>query len=142
MFVRKSYNCLPSLVEGFFNHELPISWNQNWASISTPAVNIIEGNNDYRIEVAAPGLSKEDFKINVENEELTVSVNKEVKSEENEDRYTRREFNYTSFCRSFSLPVSVDSEKITATHKEGILTIHVPMKEEAKVKPVREVAIA
>ena len=142
MLVCRTNNSLPSLVEEFFNHELPYSWNRNWASVSTPAVNIAESNNEYKIEVAAPGLVKDDFKINIENEVLTVSVNKETKNEEGDEKYTRKEFGYTSFCRSFNLPESVDSNTISATHKDGILTIHVPKKEEAKVKPAREVAIS
>ena len=142
MLLQKTYNSLPSLVEEFFNHELPLSWNRNWANINTPAVNIAEGNNEYRIEVAAPGLGKDDFSINVENDVLTVSANKEEKHEDDNEKYTRKEFNYASFCRSFVLPKTVNSDEIFATHKEGILSIHVPKKAEAKVKPAREIAIA
>jgi HSP20 family protein len=142
MLALRNLNSLPSLVEEFFNHELPYSWNRNWATISTPAVNIIEGNDEYRIEVAAPGLNKEDFKINLENNELTISANKEVKKEEKEETYTRREFGYSTFCRTFTLPETVNGEKIKAEHKDGILNIHVPKREEAKPKPAREIAIA
>lgn len=142
MLAVKNFNSLPSLVEEFFNHELPYSWNRNWATVSTPAVNIVEGKDEFRIEVAAPGLNKEDFKINLENDQLTISVNKEVKKEENEERYTRKEFSYSSFTRVFTLPETVNGENIRAEHKDGILHIHVPKKEEAKPKPAREIAIA
>jgi len=142
MLALRNLNSLPSLVEEFFNHELPYNWNRNWATISTPAVNIIEGKDDYRIEVAAPGLNKEDFKINLENNELTISANKETKKEEKEETYTRREFGYSSFCRTFTLPETVYGDKIKAEHKDGILLIYVPKKEEAKPKPAREIAIA
>jgi HSP20 family protein len=142
MLALRNLNSLPSLVEEFFNHELPYSWNRNWATISTPAVNIIEGKDEYRIEVAAPGLNKEDFKVNLENNELTISANKEVKKEEKEETFTRREFGYSTFCRTFTLPDTVKGESIKAEHKDGILTIHVPKKEEAKPKPAREIAIA
>ena len=142
MLALRNLNSLPSFVEEFFNHELPYSWNRNWATISTPAVNIVESKDEFRIEVAAPGLTKEDFKINLENDQLTISANKEVKKEENEETYTRREFSYSSFSRSFTLPETVDSEKIKASHQDGVLTIHVPEKEEAKPKPAREIAVA
>jgi len=142
MLALRNLNSLPSFVEEFFNTEMPYSWNRNWATISTPAVNIIEGKDEFRIEVAAPGLHKEDFKINLENDQLTISANKEVKKEENEETYTRREFSYSSFSRSFTLPDTVDGDKIKASHQNGILTIHVPKKEEAKPKPAREIAIA
>jgi HSP20 family protein len=142
MLALRKLSDFPSLIEDFFNHELPNSWNRNWASSSMPAVNIVEGNDEYRIEVAAPGLNKEDFKINLENDSLTVSANKEVQSEEKDEKYTRKEFSYTSFSRSFYLPESIINDKIEASHKDGILTIHIPKKEEAKVKPAREIAIA
>ena len=142
MLALRNLNSLPSLVEEFFNHELPYSWNRNWATVSTPAVNIVEGKDEFRIEVAAPGLEKDDFKINLENDQLSISVNKEVKKEEKDETYTRMEFSYNSFCRSFTLPKTVEGDKIVASHKDGILTIHVPKKEEAKPKPAREIAIA
>jgi HSP20 family protein len=142
MLALRNLNSLPSFVEEFFNHELPYSWNRNWATVSTPAVNIVENKDEFRIEVAAPGLDKEDFKINLENEQLTISANKEVKKEEKDENYTRREFSYSTFCRTFSLPETVHGEKIKAAHKDGILTIHVPKKEEAKPKPAREIAIS
>jgi len=142
MLALRNLNSLPNLVEEFFNHELPNSWNRNWATVSTPAVNIIEGKDEFRIEVAAPGLNKEDFKINLENDELTISANREVKKESNEENYTRREFSYSSFTRSFTLPDSVAGEKISAEQKEGILTIYVPKREEAKAKPAREILVS
>jgi HSP20 family protein len=142
MLALRNLNSLPNFVEEFFNHEMPYSWNRNWATISTPAVNIVEGKDEFRIEVAAPGLNKEDFKINLENDQLSISANKEVKKEENEETYTRKEFSYSSFSRSFTLPDTVDGEKIKATHQDGVLTIHVPKKEEARPKPAREIAVA
>ena len=110
--------------------------------ISAPAVNIIEGKDDFRIEVAAPGLEKNDFNVNLENNVLTISSEKESKHEEDDDKVMRREFSYTSFKRSFTLPNTVDGEKISATHKEGILYISIPKREEAKVKPARQIAVA
>jgi len=87
-------------------------------------------------------LDKDDFKVNIEDDTLTISANKEVKKEEKDETYTCREFSYTSFCRSFNLPDTVDSEKIKAEHKNGVLTIYVPKKEEVKKKLTREVKIS
>jgi HSP20 family protein len=109
---------------------------------SAPSVNIVEEKDEFHIEVAAPGLEKKDFVVNLENNLLTISSEKESKNEENEGKVMRREFNYTSFKRSFTLPLTVDGEKISATHKDGILYITIPKREEAKVKPPRQIAVA
>ena len=111
-------------------------------SNNTPAVNIAEGTEAYTIEVAAPGLAKNDFKVNLDNNVLTISSSKENKKEEKNDSYTRQEFSYASFSRSFTLPESVENEKISASYKDGILYVSIPKKEEAKVKPSREISIA
>ena len=113
----------------------------NESNYSTPAVNIAEGAENYTIEVAAPGLSKNDFKINLDHNVLTISSSKETKKEDKEGKYTRQEFSYTSFSRSFTLPESTETDKISATHKDGILYISIPKKEEAKIKPAREISI-
>jgi HSP20 family protein len=142
MLTIRKFNSLPNLANDFFNHELPFNWNQNWLNNSSPAVNIIDGKNEFKIELAIPGYQKDEFKINVENDLLTVSANKESKFEESEETYTRREFNYSSFSRSFTLPETVAADDIKAEHKDGILRIYIPKKEEAKPKPSREIAIA
>jgi len=132
----------PNLVEEFFNGEFFPRFFDNETKYSLPAVNIIEGKEDYRIEVAAPGLNKEDFKINLENNVLTVSSEKEEKQEEKDEKVMRKEFSYYSFSRSFTLPLTVNADKIKATHKDGILNVIVPKKEEAKEKPSREIKIS
>lgn len=139
LLVKKSY--VPNVWDNF--------WNTNWLSDfgfennkSTPAVNVIENNDDYRIEVAAPGLRKDDFHINVENRVLTISSEKENKVDENTGRYVRKEFSYSTFTRSFSLPESVSEDKIKANYYEGVLSIELPKREEAKVKPAREIKIS
>jgi len=109
---------------------------------SLPAVNIIEGDDNYTIEVAAPGLEKKDFHIELENNCLTISSEKEQKSEETREKFARKEFSYSSFRRSFILPETVNNEKIQANYKDGILYVKVPKKEEAKVKPARQIAIS
>ncbi|TAE75183.1 MAG: Hsp20/alpha crystallin family protein [Bacteroidetes bacterium] len=108
-----------------------------------PAVNVKENSNQFLIEVVAPGFKKEDFQIQLENNLLTISA--EIKTEgetKNEDeKYTRKEFHLHNFKRSFNLPKSADTENINANYNNGILEISITKKEEAKPKPVREIAI-
>jgi len=137
----RTRTALPGLVDEFFNGDIFPRFFEVESRHTMPAVNIVEGKEDYRIEVAAPGLAKDDFKINLENSILTVSSEKEEKLEEKDEKVMRKEFNYYSFCRSFSLPQTVNSEKIKATHKDGILNIIVPKRDEAKEKPAREIKI-
>jgi HSP20 family protein len=135
-------NSLPSIVNDFFGRDVFTDFMDDWTGISTPAVNIVESKDDFRVDVAAPGLRKEDFKINLENNTLTISSEREeTRGDNNDDHYMRREFSYSKFSRSFSLPNSVDTNHIKASHKDGVLHISIPKKEEAKVKPAREIAI-
>ncbi|MGD9991773.1 MAG: Hsp20/alpha crystallin family protein [Salinivirgaceae bacterium] len=138
-------NTFPTLFDRFFENDL-FDWsNRNFSSTNTtlPSVNIKETNDDFEVEVAAPGLSKTDFKIELNHDVLTVSSDKEVKNETKDgQQFTRREFSYQSFSRSFTLPNSADSDKIKALYENGILKIVIPKKEEAKPKPARQIAIA
>jgi HSP20 family protein len=135
-------SAFPSIVDEFFSNDLfPKFFFESEKMSNMPAVNIIEGKDDFRIEVAAPGLDKKDFKIDLDNKVLTISSEKEEKMEEKEDTFMRREFSYSGFSRSFALPESINPEKISAKHKDGVLTITVPKREEAKVKPVKEIKI-
>jgi len=109
---------------------------------SLPAVNIVENDDNFVIEIAAPGLEKKDFMVNLENDCLTISSEMENKSEETNERYTRKEFMYNSFRRSFTLPETVNIDKIKASHKNGILFVEIPKKAEAKVKPARQIDVA
>lgn len=106
-----------------------------------PAVNIKEENDKFVMEMAAPGLKKEDFHINLDNYQLTVSSEAKEKKEEEKDNYTRREFLYTSFSRSFTLPKSIDAEKIKADYKNGVLSITLPKKEE-EAKLTKQIKIS
>ena len=106
-----------------------------------PSVNIAENTDGFKIEFAAPGLTKEGFKINLDNNVLTVGSEKKEEKEELKENFTRREFNYSSFQRSFTLPDSANGEKISAEYENGILNIEIPKREEAKIKPVREIEI-
>ncbi len=106
-----------------------------------PAVNIKESKEDYQVEVAAPGMNKDDFKIELENNFLVISSEKEDKKEEEGKEFTRREFSYQSFKRSFSLPKTIEDSKIKANYKDGVLKITLPKKEEAKEKPKKLITI-
>lgn len=136
---------LPSLLEDFFNRDWADSTlaNQN-SSATLPAVNVRETNETYIIEVAAPGMKRDEFKVELDNHVLTISSQREEKHEEHNENenYTRREFNYQSFQRSFTLPENrVVGEKISARYVDGILHITVPKNDEAKVKPVKQITI-
>lgn len=109
---------------------------------STPAVNILESDQNFKLEVAAPGLDKNDFKINVDNDMLSISAEKKSEAHENNKSYTRKEFSYMSFKRSFNLPDLVDVENIQANYENGIMNITLPKKEEAKPKPIREIKVS
>jgi HSP20 family protein len=135
---------LPSLLEDFFSRDWADSTlaNRDYGS-TLPAVNVRETNEDFRIEVAAPGMKRNDFKVELDNNVLTISSQLENKhDDQQEGSYTRREFSYQNFQRSFTLPDSkVEGEKISARYTDGILYISVPKKEEAKIKPVKRITI-
>lgn len=133
----------PSLADEFFGRDWPGSSLANWkTATSSPAVNIQETNDDFKIEVAAPGMKRDDFKVELDNNVLTISAQQENKEGENTQKYTRREFSYQSFQRSFSLPDNqVEAENVSARYVDGILYITVPKREEAKVKPARQITI-
>ncbi|MFW5757334.1 MAG: Hsp20/alpha crystallin family protein [Bacteroidota bacterium] len=134
-----------NLVNDFFSTGFNDWHNRHYSSTNTtlPAVNIKENGGSFVVEMAAPGMSKEDFKIHLDNDVLTISSQKEKDKENKEgERYTRREFSYLSFTRSFNLPETVESEKITAKYHDGILLLEIPKKEEAKQKPAKQIAIS
>lgn len=106
--------------------------NKNLAVNKVPGVNILQNENEYKIELAAPGLNKEDFQINLKKDTLSVWVERKVSETEEKKDYTRKEFDYLSFARSFVLPESVDAEKITADYTNGILNITIGKKDESK----------
>lgn len=133
---------MPSLVDLFFGDDFRPSLISDTNTGTLPAVNIVETKDDYQIELAAPGLDRKDFKVDVDNNTLTISSEKEFKNEVEGEKFMRREFSYTSFKRSFSLPEGTDGDKIKATYKEGILKISVPKREEAKEKPARQISIS
>ncbi|WP_418262901.1 Hsp20/alpha crystallin family protein [Flavobacterium faecale] len=144
MALVRYHNQLPSFFDRFFSNELE-DWNRNnFSNTNTtlPSVNIKENKDEFLVEVAAPGFEKTDFKIEIDNDMLTISSEKEIKDEVKDDeRITKHEFSYQSFTRSFTLPELVEDDKITAKYDNGILSITIPKKEEAKPRPVKQIAI-
>jgi HSP20 family protein len=144
MTIRRFSNQYPSLFDRFFENDM-FDWsNRNFSNTNTtlPSVNIKESNDDFEVEVAAPGLTKNDFKIELNHDLLTISSEKEVENEIKEgQQFSLREFSYQSFSRSFTLPNTADSEKIGAKYDNGILRIIIPKKEEAKPRPARKIEI-
>ena len=123
--VRKyeNQNWIPSIFNDFFDNEWIVKSN-----FSTPAINVIENEKDYKVEVAAPGMNKEDFNIHLnENQELVITVEKNTQNEQKEEKkYLRREFSYTKFQQAFQLPDNVDKDKIGAKVENGVLEITLP----------------
>jgi HSP20 family protein len=144
MSLVKSSNNYPSIFDRFFDTNFYDWTSDNYSTTNTtvPSANIKESAEKFEIHIAAPSFAKNDFKIEVNNNVLTVCSEKEVKNETKEgERFTRKEFSYQSFCRSFSLPNTADTEKITANYENGILAIEIPKKEEAKPKPSKMIEI-
>ena len=141
MPTRKYYNqnWLPSIFNDFFDN----NWMEK-ANATAPAINVRESDKDYKVEVAVPGMTKEDFNIHLGDEnELVISMEKKVENEDKENKkYLRREFSYTKFQQSLYLPDNVDKEKITANVANGVLTIELPkysQEEKAKINRVIEI---
>jgi len=135
---------LPAVFDDFFK-----PWNE-WFDLGTgvfnrtltiPAVNIKETKDEFKLSFAVPGMKKDDFHIGIEGSMLTISSEKEESHEEKEDRFTRKEYNYSSFNRSFSLPEYVHKDNIQATYTDGILHINLPKKEEARKSLVKNIVV-
>lgn len=138
---RKNQSWLPDIFNDFFDNDWMVK-----ANATAPAINVIESEKDYKVEVAAPGMTKEDFNIHLSDDnELVISMEK--KSESNEEdkankKYLRREFSYTKFQQALVLPDDVEKERISANVADGVLTIDLPKRtpeEKAKVNRVIEI---
>lgn len=125
------FNTEDSLFKGFFGNR----------TMSVPSVNIEEKDKAYEISVAAPGLVKDDFSIDVEGDMLTIGVEKKSHKEVKEDRFTRQEFDYTSFSRSFSLPDWVVKDKIDARYDNGLLIVTLPTTEQKQAQLAKHVTV-
>jgi len=135
------FNQYPTFTDLLENIERNFLGRVDETSGDIPAVNIKEENDKFMLEMAAPGMKKDDFQINLDNYQLTISSEKKEEKKEKEDNYTRREFVYSSFSRSFTLPKSIDIEKIKADYKNGILSIVLPKKEE-ETKLTKQIKIS
>lgn len=144
MLVLRNSNQVPSLFDRFFDGDL-FDWsNHNFSNTNTtiPSVNIKENSDAFTVEVAAPGFEKGDFKIELNLNTLSISSEKKVEAETKEGEvFTKREFSYQSFSRSFTLPQIADGDRIEANYQNGILTVLIPKREEAKPKPARMIEI-
>ena len=131
---------LRGLLSDFFEADdlnLNRLWNRDWL----PAVNVSESDKSYDIELAAPGMRKNDFKVKVENGVLTISAEREEEKKEKEKNYTRREYNFNSFSRSFTLPENAKEDDIKAQYQDGVLKLTVAKKAVA-VSKAKEIAVA
>ncbi len=139
----QNFPTLSNWLDDVFNRDLPSVFTSNFnTGITLPKVNIKETAETFIVEMAVPGLKKSDFHIDLDNQVLSISTETKEENEYKEANYTRREFGYSSFKRTFSLPESVNEEKINANYQEGILSILLPKKEEAKQKPARSIKIS
>ena len=126
---RRNQNWLPSIFNDFLNND----WLMERRNTTAPAVNILENDDEYKIEVAAPGMTKEDFKVHInEDNELIISMEKHNEEKEEDKKhkgtYLRREFSYTQFQQSLLLPDNVEREKISAKVEHGVMSIDIPKK--------------
>lgn len=140
------FNSFPSMFnDDFFTRDL-FNWglsNNSSTDTTIPAVNIKETANSFEVEMAAPGMTKKDFRIELDSNVLTITSEKNMEQEQKDgERYSRKEFSYQSFQRTFTLPKEVvDDEKIEAKYENGVLYLVIPKKEEAKQKPARMIKI-
>jgi HSP20 family protein len=139
-------NSLPGLFDDFFTRDLFDWGNSNFSMAGTtiPAVNVKETAETFEVEMAAPGMNKEDFKVELNNNVLTISSERKHEHEEKEsERFTRKEFSYQTFQRSFQLSKeAVDADNIQAKYENGVLRLLIPKREEVKQKPARLINIS
>ena len=134
--IKRQNPVFTSLIDDLFLNQ---DW--NYISATVPAANIIEADDHFNIELAAPGKKKSDFTIELDEGVLTISSETQTKSTEKDGSFTRKEFGYSSFKRSFNIPETVSADKISASYKEGILTVSLPKKAEALPQPKKLISI-
>lgn len=139
---QSNFPAFSSLIDDWFLGDIPSLFNSNFnEGITLPKTNIKETIDSYFVEMAVPGLKKDDFDINLDDQMLSISAKTKDESEETNENYTRKEFGYSSFKRSFTLPEHIEESKIKANYNEGILSVELPKKEEAKAKPPKTIKI-
>lgn len=132
----------PDLLEDFFGGSKVDGLGAFSGGASVPSVNIKDNEDNYSIELAAPGLKKDDINVEVENGTLIISSEKQDEKEDKDEHYTRREFSYHAFQRAFDLPDSVKPEEIGAEYNDGVLSVHIPKKEESKESGRKKIEIS
>jgi HSP20 family protein len=144
MSKNKNENFAPTLFGDIFNDAklLGRNWFEKEFGQNFPAVNINETGKEFNLEFAAPGFKKEDFKIDLDGNVITVSAEKEEEKNEQNKRFTRKEYSFNSFSRSFTLPETVNADNIDAKYINGILHLSIPKKEETKTLPKKEIKVA
>lgn len=137
--IKRNNVLFPSLMNEIFKPD----WFGGMDNISSqvPAVNIKENEKNYELELAVPGMHKDDFNVEVDHKIMTISAELENEDTKSTENYTRREFSYSSFKRSFTLPETIAQDKIKASYKDGVLKLNLPKKEEALPKPKRMISI-
>lgn len=141
MLARINRNYVPAYWDDFFNDSFFNGLGNRTYRNDKPAVNVMEQDNAYIIEVAVPGMSRKDIRIDLEDNVLTVSSEQKEHEDERKRNYMRREFSHAAFKRSFEIPETVDAEKIQAKHDAGILSIELPKREEVVSKAPKQIAI-
>jgi HSP20 family protein len=132
---KKQNDLLPSLLTDFFDADrffAPDWFERSMKKMDVPMVNIKENGKEFLIELAAPGFNKGDFKVEVEDNLLTISAERKEEKKEKDERFTRKEFSYNSISRSFTLPEAAKADKIDAKFTDGILYLNIPKREEVK----------
>ena len=142
--VTTNYPSFSSLFDEFFNTEMSDWKRHNYSDSDTtlPKVNVKEDDHGFEVEMAAPGMKKSDFNIKLEDNVLSISSEKTDDKEDDKVNYSRKEFSYQSFFRSFNLPDIADSNKVKASYENGILKISIPKKEEAKPRPPKMISVS
>jgi HSP20 family protein len=138
--MKKSTDFFPAFFDDFFGKE---SFGNDLRWASQPAVNVFEKDDSFIVELAAPGMKKDDFHVELDDQMLTISYENKVEKDEKDEegRYTKREFNFTNFSRSFMLPKSVLKDKIEGNYKDGLLRLQIPKTKESKARLARNIVI-
>jgi HSP20 family protein len=133
---------ISSWIDDIFNSNFGNEFVSNFnTGITLPAVNVLDNDEEYIVEMAVPGLKKSDFDVSIDNQMLSISAELNTENEDSDENYTRREFGYSSFKRKFSLPETVETEKIKAKYEEGLLKVLLPKRDEAKKKSIKQIKI-
>ena len=141
MIAKINRHYVPAYWDDFFNDSFFNQVKSTSCNGTTPAVNVSEDDKEYTIEVAAPGIKRKDFNLELDNDVLTISTEQKASKEEQKQTFLRREFNFQTFKRSFQLPETIDHEQIKATHEAGILTLTLPKKEAEVQKTPRQIEV-